>query len=321
MTNPAIRTLTPGGNAKQLRLRYYNAEVSELIKIHDELMILRVKPDTGQLTFEPGQYAVLGMGYWEPRIAGSQSEKLAAEKKHKLVKRAYSISNPLINVRGKLNVDNDASVVEFYIALIRQAAEPPALTPRLFELKVGDRLYLSPKAFGHYTLERIKPDHQVIFAATGTGEAPHNAMIAKLLASGHQRPIACLTCVRNRKDLGYLEQHRLLEQHFENYRYVPITTREPENLDKSCPSYVGKRYLQDVFAAEDFSDRTGCQLQPVHTHIFLCGGPEMIGVPRYSHDPAIRYPKPLGMVEVLERKGFRVDQPHRMGNIHIEKYW
>jgi hypothetical protein len=27
------------------------------------------------------------------------------------------------------------------------------------------------------------------------------------------------------------------------------------------------------------------------------------------------------MVEVLERRGFRADEPQQPGNIHFEKYW
>jgi ferredoxin/flavodoxin---NADP+ reductase len=34
-----------------------------------------------------------------------------------------------------------------------------------------------------------------------------------------------------------------------------------------------------------------------------------------------RYPQPKGMVEVLETRGFRADEPHQPGNIHFEKYW
>jgi hypothetical protein len=47
----------------------------------------------------------------------------------------------------------------------------------------------------------------------------------------------------------------------------------------------------------------------------------MIGVPLRTHDPTSRYPQPMGMVEVLERRGLRLDQPHEPGNIHFEKYW
>jgi hypothetical protein len=47
----------------------------------------------------------------------------------------------------------------------------------------------------------------------------------------------------------------------------------------------------------------------------------MIGVPRHTHDLRLRYPEPQGMIELLERRGLRIDQPHEPGTIHFEKYW
>ena len=227
MTNPAITTTVSATDVEQLRQQHYNAVVTDISNIHDELMLLRVKPDGARLKFEPSQYAVLGLGFWEPRIAGTQSEQIAADKRERIIKRAYSISCRLIDEGGDLVRANAEYELEFYITLVRKATEPPALTPRLFNLKIGDRVYLSPRAFGHYTLQDILPDDQIILAATGTGEAPHNAMIAELLAHGHRGSIACITCVRYRQDLGYLEKHRELEQRFKNYRYILLTTREP----------------------------------------------------------------------------------------------
>jgi ferredoxin--NADP+ reductase len=39
--------------------------------------------------------------------------------------------------------------------------------------------------------------------ATGTGEAPHNAMIAELLARHHAGPIVSAVGARNRAEPGY----------------------------------------------------------------------------------------------------------------------
>jgi ferredoxin--NADP+ reductase len=167
----------------------------------------------------------------------------------------------------------------------------------------------------------VQRDDRVIFAATGTGEAPHNAMLAELLAWGHRGKIISVTCVRRRCDLAYLGAHRRLQERYANYRYIPLTTREPENVDAASPGFVGKRYLQDYVANGDFERETGIDLSRDGVHVFLCGNPAMIGVPRQTHDSAQRYPQPTGMVEVLEVRGLRVDQPHEPGNIHFEKYW
>ena len=272
----------------------YNAELTYVRRVHDDLLICRVRPDEGPLAFEAGQYTVLGLGYWEPRIAGVQTERLSEDKQRRLAKRAYSISCRLVDSRGRLASQVADDELEFYITLVRRAVKPPALTPRLFRRDVGSRIFIGSHAHGRYTLRGVGPDDQVVFAATGTGEAPHNAMVACLLGRGHRGRIVSVTCVRHRRDLGYLEQHRALQQQFPQYCYIPLTTREPENLDPKRPDFVGKRYLQDFFEAEDFTKLTGCVLTPQNTHVFLCGGPQMIGAPRRSYDPKHRLPKPRG---------------------------
>ncbi len=118
-----------------------------------------------------------------------------------------------------------------------------------------------------------------------------------------------------------LEEHRWLEKMHPNYRYLTLTTLEPENLDPSVSGYVGKRYLQGYFESGNLERDSGCELRLGKSHVFLCGNPDMIGVPHRTYDPHRRYPKPRGMVEVLERLGFRTDLPHDPGDIHFEKYW
>ena len=70
------------------------------------------------------------------------------------------------------------------------------MTPRLFMLREGDRLFLSEKIAGVYTLDPVQPDDTVIFLATGTGEAPHNYMLWELLRRGHPGRILSACCVR-----------------------------------------------------------------------------------------------------------------------------
>lgn len=311
----------PDFNTDRLRSEFYNASVVSIERPHDDLMIVRVRPDRGIPLFPAGQYTVLGLGYWEPRAPGCQPEGDIRQRLQKLIKRAYSISCPLLDEAGQLVGAGDLNFLEFYISLVRHAHHPPALTPRIFALEPGDRIFCGPHIVGHYTLEGVARDANVILAATGTGEAPHNAMISQLLKTGHRGRIVNVTCVRLKKDLGYLATHRRLEERFLHYRYVVLTTREPENVELSRPDYVGKRYLQDYFESGGFESETGLSLSPDNTHVFLCGNPDMIGEPLRSHDPTRRYPQPRGMVETLENLGFRVDLPHQRGSIHFEKYW
>jgi len=304
------------------RERHYNARVDQMLRVHEELLILRVVPDDGVQRFIPGQYTTLGLGIWEPRIDGFSHEIGAGVSPTRIIKRAYSVSCPLLLKEGRPLAPSEYPYLEFYISLVRRSeAGPPMLTPRLFQLREGDRLQCGPHFHGHYTSDRIKPEQQVLFAATGTGEAPHNALLAEMLARGHCGPLVSAVCVGWRRDLAYLDAHRRLEEQYKNYCYLPLTTREAVNLDSTAPGYIGKRYLQAYVESGALERDAGLILSPGNTHVFLCGNPEMIGIPHHTHHPSHRYPTPRGMVEVLERRGFSIDQPHAPGNIHFEKYW
>lgn len=311
-----------------LRAEKYNATITHLEFPTAGLMRVRVRLDDGvredgvALHYEPGQYTTLGLGYWEPRHPEADPEQLDDKTVRRVAKRAYSISCRLLDDDGRVQPAGGEDEPEFYIALVTQAEKaPPALTPRLFLLKEGDRVEMSPRPKGHFTLGEIKPTDNILFAGTGTGEAPHNAMLSKLLAAGHRGRIANVSCVRFRKDLGYTAEHERLMADYPNYRYVPLTTREKENRDEADPGYVGALYVQDLLASTACAARLGFELNAETTHVYLCGNPSMIGIPNKADHPEGRYPKPRGAVEVLEGLGFRADEPKTPGNIHYEKYW
>lgn len=297
----------------------YNSTAIEIRQIHEDLMIVRVEPDASVPDFEPGQYMTLGL-FTDERRLGGESDVPAAD--HKLIRRAYSISCPVLNAQNQLVSRQSEGWLEFYIALVRRDSDsPPALTPRLFAMEAGHRLFMGLSAKGTYTLAPVGSEDDVVFVATGTGEAPHNAMIRELLSRGHKGRIASLVCVRHRRDLAYLETHRILEKQYSNYVYIPLTTREPENTDPSHPRYVGKKYLQDLVASHKLERTLGWKMNPDRCHVFLCGNPSMIGVPRRDSDGLLDFPDPKGMVETLTELGFQLDRPHSHGNMHFEKYW
>ena len=283
-------------------------------------MILRVVLDGAKPQAIAGQYTVLGLAPAARRVAGVQAELPGGLASDRLIQRAYSLSCPILDDTGRIATVRELDYLEFYIVLVRSGASPPALTPRLFALEIGSRLYCSPKLHGRYTLPELSPDANIVLLATGTGEAPHNAILAELLAGGHRGRILSVVSVRQDRDLAYRRVHERLADRYANYRYVPLTTREPRNLDNSRPDYVGKRYLQDYLTSGQLERDLQSRLDPANTHLFLCGTPQMIGAPQRSHDPATRFPHPGGMVELLERRGFQIDLPHERGNLHFESY-
>lgn len=194
------------------------------------------------------------------------------------------------------------------------------MTPRLFALRTGDRLRVEPHVSGRYTLDAVKPMDDVFFFATGTGEAPHNAMIAELFARGHAGRIVSAVSVRLKCDSAYRLIHEGLARRFPNYHYHLLTTREPENLDPTHPGFVGKRYLQEVVRTGLIERDTGVPLDPAKAHAFLCGSPAMIGVARSGlRDKSIVAPG--SMLDLLQDRGFRPAEGQEPGTVHFERYW
>ena len=299
----------------QLREKEYNATVSRMRRVHEKLIVFNVRPDFPLPSYRAGQYTTIGLGYWEPRAGHCQAEEVSSEKWTKLAKRVYSISSPLVGRDGTILPPEEDDFLEFYITLVRQAGSRiPALTPRLFALDEGSRLFVGEKITGSYTLTPVEPENTVLFMATGTGEAPHNAMLLELLRRSHPSPIASVVCVRYQQDLAYLDAHRRIEAQFRNYTYITMTTREGHNRTE-------KLYIQDLIRTRRLEELLGRPLDPASAHAFLCGNPKMIGVPQKRKDGQYRYPTPTGVVELLEQQGFRIDRPREPGNIHFERYW
>ncbi len=305
---------------EELRQKRYNGTVLSVQKANSDLMVLRVKPDFVKHHPIPGQYCTLGLGNWEPRFPGTQMETLKPGDESKLIRRAYSLSCSIIDPENRFLDVEGQPFFEFYISLVREGSDPakaPALTPRLFMLSEGDRISIGEKVAGHYTLETVKPDDNVIFLSTGTGEAPHNYMLWHLLKNGHKGKILSACCVRLKQDLAYLETHKRLMELHPQYHYFPLTTRESDNLEN-------KIYIQNLIESGRLEEAMKHSLDPLMTHVFLCGNPKMIGV--MEKDPLTgqrHYPKTVGVIQLLEERGFHTDNLATKfhGNIHFEEYW
>src|SRR5208283_4448026 len=166
----------------------YNAAVIGREEINPQLLVLRVEPDAAMFDFKPGQFAVLGLLGREPRVPEAAVEEPVSEP-DKMIRRAYSIASSSVERR----------YVEFYLTLITSGQ----LTPRLFALRHGSRLFLGPKATGVFTLDRVPPGKAVILIATGTGLAPYISMLRTMLMHDAQRRFVVLHGARYGWDLGY----------------------------------------------------------------------------------------------------------------------
>lgn len=305
---PAVEPL----RERELARGHYNATITGFDTAHNELWRIRVKPDHTGIAHRAGQYCSLGLGFWEPRADDAVDAGLEGNRE-KMVRRSYSISSPIFDEHEYLVDHAEMDEVELYIVWVQPSnGNVPALTPRLALKHVGDRIYLGPKVAGRYSLTPVTdPSAPILFCATGTGEAPHNAMLVELLRKGHHGPILSAVSVRYRSDLAYVDEHRRLEARYPNYRYLTAPTREPD---------VPKTYMQDLLGNGVLEDSLGEELDPERVHVFLCGNPSMIGLPEWETDGPL-FPESTGMVELLHRRGFVIDRRGIVGNVHYEEYW
>ncbi|MCH7493302.1 ferredoxin--NADP reductase [bacterium] len=303
---------------ESVRAAEYNATVVSLDLAHSDLAIFRVAPDSGTAQYEPGQYTTLGLCGFERRVEDTQAEE-PPPPSDTLIRRAYSMSHRILGEDGEVEDCGSDPFYEFYIVLVRDNGEgnpAPGLTPRLFGLEKGSRVAIGKKATGHYTLHHLSPEtNTVVLGGTGTGEAPHMPMIARLLATGFQGDIVCLEVSRYSRDFGYAETHERVMAKHQNYRYISLSTRDPDVKEKV--------YIQDYISKGMLRDLLGYEPDPATTHWYFCGNPKMLGVPVTDKETgAESYPSPTGVIEILEGMGHRADRGAKNpGNIHYEEYW
>ena len=143
-----------------------NAVVTLRNEISPWLMVLQVVPDGWDFPDDvPGQFAVLGLFGSASRCALAESEIPPAEPE-KLIKRAYGIASSPLN----------REFLEFYVALVPGGA----LTPRLFNLKIGDRIWISQRAAGKFTYDdsKVPKGANLVLITTGSGLGPFMSMLS-----------------------------------------------------------------------------------------------------------------------------------------------
>ncbi len=265
-----------------------NATVMQIVEVSPGLAIFRVVPDEWTFDdFQAGQFGVLGLPGNADRCAVCDSEDEPADPE-KIIKRAYSIASSSVT----------REFIEFYIVLVPSGR----LTPRLFALKPGERVWLGPKIRGMFTLEDTPEDRHVVLVSTGTGLAPYMSMLRSQLTCGSRRRFAVLHGARHSWDLGYRSELMTLARMCPNFTYIPTISRPDE---EPVPWAGESGYIQDLWQRDPLKEGWGFSPTPEGTHVFLCGNPSMVET----------------MVEVLGESGFREHKRREPGQIHVERYW
>jgi ferredoxin--NADP+ reductase len=264
----------------------YNSVLTGREEINAQLLIMRVQPDAALFDFTPGQFGVLGLLGREPRLPEADDEEPTAEPE-RMIRRAYSIASSSVEKR----------YVEFYVTLLTSGQ----LTPRLFALPYGGRLFLQPKASGMFTLDRVPPAKAVLLVATGTGLAPYMSMLRTMLIRDTSRRYVVLHGARYSWDLGYRGELESLARLRPNLTYIPTITRPDE--DPHFRGYAGR--IQTLLEQGIVETVSGIPLDPAQTDVFLCGSPEMI----------------RQVKEMLAPRGYIAQRGKEPGTLHAEAYW
>lgn len=264
-----------------------NAVVMHKQELSPRYMILRIAADGWPLPdFIPGQFAVLGLPGSAPRSPLSSPEPKSAGP-DEMIRRAYSIASS-----SRIN-----EFMDFYISLVSTGA----LTPRLFTLNIGDRIWLGPKISGMFTLDQVVKGKNVLMFATGTGLAPYISMLTSELTCGSPRRFAVAHGAYHSWDLGYRSELLALQHLCPNLSYLATIDR-PEDEPVPWNGYTG--WVQDLWKNGVVAKTWGFQPTPADTDVFLCGNPAMIDE----------------MVGILSAQGFCEHSRRNPGQIHIERY-
>lgn len=257
-----------------------NAVISAREDLNDELMVIRIRPEVPEpMLFTPGQYAELG--YVDEQVLTSGT----------IERRQYSIASAAPAADGR------TTELEFYVVLVPNGF----FTPKLWSMKVGERLWVNPKLKGKFTLDPVPPEQDVFLVSTGTGLAPYVSMVRTYLQQPKWRRLILVHGVRFERDLGYRGELEALAKQYDHIRYVPATTREDGS--SSWKGLNGR--LPGLFQSGAIEEAAGVQISPTTSQIFLCGNPAMIDE----------------MEVWLQSRGLKEHKKKDPGQVHLERYW
>jgi len=266
-----------------------NAVVVQRVEVAPGLLVLRVAPVGWELApFKPGQFAVLGLPPEAPRHPFADGDDDPIPKPGTLIRRSYSIASS----------SDGRQYLEFYLTLVRSGS----LTPRLFALGVGDRLWLGPKLTGVFTFDRAPADANLVMVATGTGLAPYMSQLRSDLRAGSARRIAVLHGARHSWDLGYRDELIAMQRLSSSLTYIATVSR-PDQEPVPWGGETG--YVQELWTRHRLDDAWGFRPVPENTHVFLCGNPDMVD----------------SMTGLLAAEGFREHTRSQPGQVHSERFW
>ena len=265
----------------------YNATIVQKIEVNPELIILRVAPDGELFDFKPGQHTVLGIKQEELCTSSTKPKNLNENRgSERLIYQAYSIASSSL----------EREHVDFYVSFV----EGSEFSRCLFNLKVGDRVFLGRKAADFFTVDQVPPRKHLLLVATGTGIAPFISMVRTLFRCNGKRVFVLIHGVCHSRNLGYHDELSSLMSRCRNFKYFPIVSRP--NQDSGWNGLKG--YVQGVIQSDVIEGQIGIEIAPENFDVFLCGNQDMI----------------RDVTQIMEGRRFEKGSCRNPGTIHTEEY-
>jgi ferredoxin--NADP+ reductase len=237
----------------------YNAELIGRDDHTAELSVFHIRYDDpltrGGPTFVPGQYVALGLNNVKKPELGS-------------VRRSMSLAS----------APEQIGHYEFYIRWVKHPESPNPLTHLLWKMRVGDRIFMTRKPVGKFTLEDTtgaEDSRKKILVAAGTGLAPFVSMARSRVLCDPKADLGDLVILHGASypaDLCYRDE--LGRYHEENgLHYFTTVSRPGEAADWS--GATGR--VEDFFKSdrlEELEESIGLgagELGPETAGVLVCG--------------------------------------------------
>lgn len=220
-----------------------------------------------------------------PFIAG-QFTKLGYKKTDgKIIQRAYSF----------VNSPEDENL-EFYMILTKKGQ----LTSKFYHLDNNDKIKITKKSSGFFTLNEIPSCKILWMFATGTGIGPYLSILKHKKNIEKFEKIVLIHAVRYQCDLTYLHEINNLQKQYNGKLYTQfIVSREKTNF-----SLIGR--IPQLLATKKLEKNINLHLEKETSHVMLCGNPEMV-----------QDTKKL----LIETRNMTKHFRRNPGNISSENYW
>lgn len=220
----------------------------------------------GVLPFEPGQFLQVGFPLPEKHLH-----------------RPYSVASP------------HGESLDFFIVRV----ENGELTPKLWDLEIGQSIDVSSKATGGFTLDHTPKAKVLWLLGTGTGLAPYIAMLRDPKIWNTYERIVLVHGVRFLADLAYTDELELYSKAYDGRLvFVPVVSRA-----LAAHGFQGR--ITQAIECGKLEQIAGERMCPETSAVMMCGNPQMLD----------------DVEQILNDRGMRKHKRSEPGHYVVERYW